>query len=350
MKLGLVLDGGGGKGAYQIGVWKAMREFGLDTQVQAIAGTSVGGLNAALFVQGDFDLAYLIWSKEIRRIHGMEMQKKLSELIDDYIDFSKIMESPIDCFLATYCPFQTGEYLNCNNDRNIPESLVHGEMTYYNLRMISQKECRILFQTCTTPKAVMLATSALPVLCRTVWMNGRPHRDGGLKDNTPVYPLAFGSDCDTVLAIRLSQIEAVDTSQFPHTSVLEIVPNVDSRELSLLNGTLNFDPAHAKRLIEAGYRDSRALFEGVLQNRRIADAEVAANRRKAELVQQEAEMRSELRSAYAAYYAQRRSLAQKKENCHLSGDLFPDELCYTEYDEHQKQVYSEHLERMGSYE
>lgn len=42
-KLGLVLSGGGGKGAYQIGVWEAMREYGFDRQVQAVAGTSVGG-------------------------------------------------------------------------------------------------------------------------------------------------------------------------------------------------------------------------------------------------------------------------------------------------------------------
>ena len=69
MKLGLVLDGGGAKGAYQIGVWKAMREFGLERYVTAVSGTSVGGLNAALFVQRDFDLAYHIWTEEINQIH-----------------------------------------------------------------------------------------------------------------------------------------------------------------------------------------------------------------------------------------------------------------------------------------
>ena len=45
----LVLSGGGAKGAYQVGVWKAMTELGIAKDVRVISGTSVGGINAALF-------------------------------------------------------------------------------------------------------------------------------------------------------------------------------------------------------------------------------------------------------------------------------------------------------------
>ena len=47
--LGLVLSGGGAKGAYEVGVWQAMEEMGLAGDVAAISGTSVGAINAALF-------------------------------------------------------------------------------------------------------------------------------------------------------------------------------------------------------------------------------------------------------------------------------------------------------------
>ena len=47
---GLILDGGGARGAYQIGAWKALVEAGV--KVNAVAGTSVGALNGA------FDLAW----------------------------------------------------------------------------------------------------------------------------------------------------------------------------------------------------------------------------------------------------------------------------------------------------
>jgi len=59
--LGLVLAGGGGKGAYQIGVWKALAEYEVVQNISAVSGTSVGALNAALFLQGDIDIAEKIW-------------------------------------------------------------------------------------------------------------------------------------------------------------------------------------------------------------------------------------------------------------------------------------------------
>ena len=48
---GLILDGGGARGAYQIGAWKALVEAGV--KVNAVAGTSVGALNGALICMGD---------------------------------------------------------------------------------------------------------------------------------------------------------------------------------------------------------------------------------------------------------------------------------------------------------
>ena len=49
---GLVLAGGGTRGAYQVGVWKALIELGI--KIKGIVGTSIGALNGALFLQDDF--------------------------------------------------------------------------------------------------------------------------------------------------------------------------------------------------------------------------------------------------------------------------------------------------------
>ena len=59
-EFGLVLAGGGGKGAYEIGVWKALRETG-KIKIGAVSGTSVGALNAVLFAVGDYESAEDIW-------------------------------------------------------------------------------------------------------------------------------------------------------------------------------------------------------------------------------------------------------------------------------------------------
>lgn len=276
-KIGLVLDGGGGKGAYQIGVWRAMRDYGLDQQISAIAGTSVGGLNAALIINGDLEKAFQIWSEEIAKIHLTRLQTDLEAIMDNCIDFSIFKKTAIDCFLATYSKGQRGEYREMDALEKSVEKYVNGEMTYYNLRVLSEKTCHILFQTCSTPKAVLLATSALPVLCRRVLINGKEHRDGGVPwggDNSPVYPLTWKeSDCDLLIDIHLDQSKRVNKTLYPDITILEIIPQVSSDELGVLNGTLNFNPSHAKKLMEAGYRDGRAVFQQFMKNQSLAKQE-----------------------------------------------------------------------------
>ena len=64
--LGLVLSGGGAKGAYEVGVWEAMTEAGLTNRIAAISGTSVGSINAALFAAvGDSRTCATLWKNEI---------------------------------------------------------------------------------------------------------------------------------------------------------------------------------------------------------------------------------------------------------------------------------------------
>ena len=58
---GLVLDGGGARGAYQIGAWTALEEAGV--KVCAVAGTSVGALNGALICMDSVENAQKIWAE-----------------------------------------------------------------------------------------------------------------------------------------------------------------------------------------------------------------------------------------------------------------------------------------------
>ena len=128
---GLVLDGGGARGAYQIGAWKALVEAGV--KINAVAGTSVGALNGALICMGDVEKAEKIWNQmtfsrvmdvddawmedffakehSIREI-ASEVKKRLQdggvditplrELIHEHIDEEKIRNSGIEFCLSTF--------------------------------------------------------------------------------------------------------------------------------------------------------------------------------------------------------------------------------------------------------
>ena len=110
----LVLSGGGSKGSYQLGVWKAFKK--LNIKFDIITGTSSGALNGALMTQNSYKKAKKIWNelnmkvlfgedveattkKEILKMYGKQIVEggmdvtKLDELIHKTINFSRSMNS-----------------------------------------------------------------------------------------------------------------------------------------------------------------------------------------------------------------------------------------------------------------
>ena len=98
---GLVLEGGGSKGAYHIGAYKALVEE--EIGIGGVVGTSVGALNGAMIVQGDYQKAYEIWHEisyskiikakdgEIERIRQIKLDKEDLSLLTKKVkeDFIK---------------------------------------------------------------------------------------------------------------------------------------------------------------------------------------------------------------------------------------------------------------------
>lgn len=70
------IEGGGARGAYQIGAYRAIQEMGIE--IKGIAGTSVGALNGAMIAQGDTELAYQLWwditPDRVFKLDSAEMQ------------------------------------------------------------------------------------------------------------------------------------------------------------------------------------------------------------------------------------------------------------------------------------
>ncbi len=141
-----------------------------------------------------------------------------------------------------------------------------GKAEYFNMRFLNEQQRKDTLRNVTMRKEVLLATSALPVLCPPVKINGNHLHDGGLSDNSPVYPLFLATKCDTIIVIHLK------TEQTPHkkdsfnenVSLLEIVPSGDTG--GFFGGTINFDTEHAKELIAMGYKDSIEPLKKLVKN------------------------------------------------------------------------------------
>lgn len=73
MKRAIVLSGGGGKGGYQLGFWMAIRKLKIDYSI--VTGTSIGAINGAFMVQGNFSDVYKLWYfMDYKKVYKIDME------------------------------------------------------------------------------------------------------------------------------------------------------------------------------------------------------------------------------------------------------------------------------------
>ncbi len=251
---GLVLAGGGSKGAYQIGAWKALREMNIT--FDAIAGVSIGSINGALIAQGDYEKAMEMWEsvsidkgvkitealpdpenlfskknwaalfKEVVKKGGIDASPA-EGYIRAYIDEKKIRENKIPLGIITVQLNQKASGLELFID-DIPE----GELVDY-----------------------LMASSSIP-LVTNIGPEGEKFLDGGVYDNTPVMTLKKRG-YNKLIVIDIANIKGVAHNlDFSNCQVVYIKP-YDSDDLG---AAFDFDTELNKKRMQMGYLDAKKAF------------------------------------------------------------------------------------------
>lgn len=238
MRIGLVFEGGGGKGAYQIGVWKALRELNIENQIVAIAGTSVGALNAALFYQGGLTIAEETWKnicdEDILKIKENDdfdngdcyfSQTKLAAIIASAIKGKRTNYFTKKCFVTC---------------RRVDEPIIE----YFEWSKYRDPEYK---------KRVLLASSAIPIVFENVELDGNYYMDGGVPysgDNTPITPL-LDEKLDIIIVVHLGDGKLFNKGSVP---IIEINPSEDIGKI--LTGTIDFQQESIRKRLQLGYEDA----------------------------------------------------------------------------------------------
>ena len=253
---GVVLDGGGARGAYQIGAWKALVEAGV--KINAVAGTSVGALNGALICMGDVELAEKIWDEmtfsqvmdvddawmqrlfrkensvleiasEVKRIlsEGGVNIAPLKKLIHEYVDEKKIRETGIEFCLMTFSVSQMKEKDLSIHD--IPEGLLED----------------------------LLLASAYLIGFKNEKLHGQTYVDGAVVNNCPVNSLLKRGYND-LIQIRIHGIGVVQKAKTDKDTVLyEISPKAK------LGSIIEFENKRSKQNLKLGYFDAKRMIYGL---------------------------------------------------------------------------------------
>ena len=240
----LVLAGGGARGSYQVGVWRALME--LDWHPQIITGTSVGSLNGAMFVLDLYETARDMWltirSKDVmelpednadlsalhsflRRVvkaGGMDVSP-LEEIVERVLDEDALRKAEIRFGLVTV--EQRGL-----KPRELPlEQIPEGRVKDY----------------------LMASAACFPAL-QARDIDGVKFLDGGYSDNMPT-GLAKDMGAEELVCVDL---EGVGITR-PNLTGL---PTTMIRSYWELGDILHFDPDTARRNMELGYYDTLRAF------------------------------------------------------------------------------------------
>lgn len=255
---GLVLEGGGAKGSYHIGAYKAILEEGLE--IGAVAGTSIGALNGAMIVQGDFEKCYDLWEdvkysmiidsndEEISRLLGLKLDKEdlnlvvdkfksfitnrgfditpFKELLNDYIDEERVRNSNIDFGLVT---------VNLTNFKPIEifiDDIPEGELKHF-----------------------LLASAYLPVFKKEK-IGGIRYLDGAFYDNLPFKLLKSKGYKDLILVRTHARGLTRRISSYDLNAIV-ISPSDD------IGSSYSIDSNKAKSNIQLGYFDGLKAIRGL---------------------------------------------------------------------------------------
>lgn len=252
---GLVLSGGGAKGAFEMGVWKAIREC--DYSLGAVIGTSVGALNAAMIAQNDYELALEFWSNlTINQV--LDLNQKMT---DTYVDIWS--KESFDSFRNGFLNILFSDGLDISPLRNnlkqlISEETIRNSAIRFGLVTVditSLKPKQLMIEDIPKGQLIdyLLASAALPIFQKQE-IDGKTYIDGGFFDNVPI---------NFMLEQCFNQIISVE---FPAPGMRQWVRNKNANIITVnnsefLGGVLDFDAKQIEQNIQLGYLDALKTFD-----------------------------------------------------------------------------------------
>lgn len=256
---GLVLEGGGTKGAYHMGVYKAILEE--DIKVNGITGTSIGALNGAMIIQDDFELCMDLWKDlsysmvikanedEIERLKDIKLDRNdfrfLGEKIKKVVQGGGLDITPFKKFI----------------DENIDEDKIrktNKDFGIVTFNLTDLKPIEIFLEDIPRGelKKYLLASSYLPIF-KSEKLGGKTYLDGGFYDNLPFGMLEEKGYKDMIL-VRTNASGIVRKIDREKINPIVISPSED------LGSIFTFDYHIARKNIDMGYYDALKIFKGLL--------------------------------------------------------------------------------------
>lgn len=261
--IGLSLEGGGARGAYQAGAARAFKEKGIE--FKGITGTSIGSVNGALIAQGEIDELCSIWENiTLEKVFKMT-KEEFNELRTFDMDLGKlaiklrkaaniIKDGGIDISMAQKIL-----------DENIDEEKIRSrgvDLGIVTFSLTDMKPVEIFIQDIPQGelKNYLLASSALPYF-KLDRFHGIKYLDGGVYNALPT-DLLINKGYKEIWEIRLNSIGRKKTLDLEGKDIT--INFVEPKET--LSDYLDFSNETAKKQLRMGYYDTLKKIDDLKGN------------------------------------------------------------------------------------
>ena len=256
---GLVLEGGGTKGAYQVGAYKALRELGME--FKGVAGTSIGALNGAYIVQDNIDILEEIWT-QYDYTNFMDVDEDTYNKVKD-IDFTPKSFNKVISLMNKARKNQGIDITPFRNllEKTIDEDIIRKSNKDFGLVTVVWDKKIIpspmFLENIEEGKLLdyLVASASLPIF-KLDKLDDKLFLDGFFHDNLPVN-LLREKGYEDIVVIRLVDdlFGKINLNHHQDANLKIIVPSQS------LGGCLNLDPDNVKRNIKLGYFDTMKTFD-----------------------------------------------------------------------------------------
>lgn len=245
MKRALVLSGGGARGAYELGVWRAFDEIGITFDI--VTGTSIGALNGVIYTLQNLEGAENLW-------HSIDPTKVISTNEKDPKKFLMELIGKTALGGADPSPLEKMVREIVNEDEVRKSNIKFGVVV---VNFPSMKPELLTIDEIPQGKLidyVMASASAYP-LFRPKDIDDKKMIDGGFYDNMPLN-LAVRMGAEEIVAIDLKCIGVTRKLENKNVKVHLIEPSKD------LGSFMLFDKDLVKRNEFLGYTDTMKKYGG----------------------------------------------------------------------------------------
>lgn len=251
-KYSLVLEGGGAKGAYQIGAYIALKEKGFE--FDHVVGTSIGAINGAVIAQGDVEKGIYFW--ENSNLDAFDDDKSNSKKsIEDYLPMIKSNIKNIVNMAHGEGVIDSKPLWDIADELVDEEKLRASEIRFglctYNLTDKKTEELFIDQIPEGMAKDFVVASAYHPVF-KLEPIEGKYYIDGGVTNRIPY---SMVEDQKNIIIVRTRPRDFRDL-RFPKNAIV-IEPG------EVIAKSMDFDADKAKRHIHLGYLDALKVIDGL---------------------------------------------------------------------------------------